>query len=141
MIDYKAIARAGGIPHLSPRGGIDMSGLAFGKINRQQREDKRARKAVHRALCEIPGCRRRAQAGPHHVIKRSRILIDHRLNLINLCDVHHLAADKYEIAQVDLYELIAAREGVTLEQLIKELSEFAGVFLFVDGGKVKIKGA
>lgn len=140
MIDRKAIAKAGGLP-IAPKGGVDMSCLPFGKVNRRQRENKQVRKEIRRALCEIPGCRRRAQAGPHHVIKRSRLLIDHKLNLINLCDVHHLAADKYEIAQVDLFELIASREGITFEQLIEDLSEFAGVFLFVDGERVKVKGA
>ena len=118
-----------------------MSGLPFGKINRRQRENKRARKEARRAWCEIPGCGRRAQAGPHHVVKRSQLLIDHRLNLRSLCDMHHLMADKYEIAQVDLFELIASREGITFEQLIEDLSEFAGVFLFVDGERVKVKGA
>ena len=113
-----------------------MSGLPFGKINRRQRENKRARKEARRAWCEIPGCGRRAQAGPHHVIKRSQILIDHRLNFINLCDLHHLAADKYEIAQVDLFELIAAREGTTLEQLLQDLGEHAGVSLYIEQDRV-----
>lgn len=115
-----------------------MSGLPFGKINRRQRENKRARKDIHRTRCEVPGCGRRAQAGPHHVVKRSQLLIDHRLNLISLCDMHHLMADKYEIAQVDLFELMAAREGTTLEQLIKDLGEYAGVSLYIDGDRVKI---
>jgi|GEM_PF-4039856 len=138
MIDYNAIAKTGGIPRVSSRGGVDMSGLPFGKTNRRQRENKRARKEARRAWCEIPGCGRRAQAGPHHVIKRSQILIDHRLNFINLCDLHHLAADKYEIAQVGLFELIAAREGTTLEQLLQDLGEHAGVSLYMDGGRVKV---
>jgi len=137
MIDHNAIAKAGGLP-VPPKGGVDMSGLPFGKTNRRQRENKRARKEARRAWCEIPGCGRRAQAGPHHVIKRSRLLIDHKLNLINLCDSHHLAADKYEIAQGDLFELIVAREGTTLERLLKDLGEYAGVSLYIDGGRVKV---
>lgn len=137
MIDRKAIAKAGGLP-IPPKGGVDMSGLPFGKVNRRQRENKQARKEVRRTICEIPGCRRRAQAGPHHIIKRSQILIDHRLNLINLCDVHHPEADQYKIAQVDLFELVAAREGTTLEQLLKDLGEYAGVSLYIDGDRVKI---
>lgn len=115
-----------------------MSGLPFGKINRRQRENKRARKEARRAWCEIPGCWRRAQAGPHHVVKRSQLLIGHRLNLISLCDMHHLMADKYEIAQVDLFDLIAAREGITIEQLLHDLGEYAGVSLYIDGDRVKI---
>ena len=138
MIDYNAIAKTGGIPRVSSRGGVDMSCLPFGKVNRRQRENKRARKEARQTRCEIPGCGRRAQAGPHHVIKRSQILIDHKFNFINLCGVHHPAADKYEIAQVDLFELIAAREGTTLEQLLKDLGEYAGVSLYIDGDRVKI---
>ena len=136
MIDYDAITRAGGITRVPPKGGVDMTCLPFGKTNRRQRENKRARKEVRRAWCEIPGCRRRAQAGPHHIIKRSQILIDHRLNLINLCDVHHPEADQYKIAQVDLFELVAAREGIMLNQLLKDLGEYAGVSLYIEQDRV-----
>src|SRR5690554_7653985 len=77
MIDYNAIAKTGGIPRVSSRGGVDMSGLPFGKTNRRQRENKRARKEARRAWCEIPGCGRRAQAGPHQDRKSTRLNSSH----------------------------------------------------------------
>ncbi len=118
---------------------VDMSGLPLGKINRSQRVDRQVRKDVHKPICEIPGCGRPTQKGPHHVTKRSKILIDHRLNLISLCDEHHDKADRYEIAQVDLYELIADREKVTVEELLMILGNHAGVLLYIDGERVRVR--
>jgi hypothetical protein len=58
--------------------------------------------------------------------------------LINLCDTCHEKADKYELSQVDLYELIAHREKTTVEQILKDLGELAGVLLYIDKERVRV---
>jgi hypothetical protein len=121
-----------------PKTCLDMSNLPFGKTNRKQREDKKARKTAGRCKCKMPGCHKEAQQYFHHVIQKSEQLIDHKLNLIRLCDLHHGQADEHEIPQVDLFELIAHEAGITFEQLIKTLEEYSRVSLLVDGDRVRV---
>jgi hypothetical protein len=118
---------------------LDMRNLPFGKTNRKQRENKAARKEVNSACCAIPGCGRKAQCGCHHILQRSELLIDHRYNLINLCDIHHPEADEFQISQVDLFELVAARDKTTVEEIIETLSEHARAFIYIDGDRVKVR--
>jgi hypothetical protein len=118
---------------------LDMSNLTLGKVNRSQREDKKVRKVTERCKCRIPGCHKEAQKAYHHVIQKSDILIDHKLNFIRLCDGHHSAADEFGISQVDLFELIAADNHITVEELLKTLAEFAGVLIYINGELVKVK--
>jgi predicted restriction endonuclease len=118
---------------------LDMSGLTFQKVNRKQRVDKKARKVTDRCKCQIPGCHREAQKAYHHAIQKSVIVIDHILNFLRLCDVHHLECDEGIISQVDQFEIIAHKNNMTVEEVLKTLEEFAGVNLFIDKDSVKVE--
>jgi hypothetical protein len=118
---------------------LDMSNLALPKTNRKQRIDKKARKVTERCKCEMDGCGKWAQEFKHHVIQKSDTVIDHSWNLIRLCDGHHGQADEFEIAQVDLFEIIANREGTTVENILKELTKFVGSLVYIDGDHVRVQ--
>lgn len=115
---------------------LDMSGLTFSKTNRKQREDKKARKVTIRCKCQISGCNREAQKAYHHIIQKSIIIIDHILNFLRVCDVHHPECDEGIISQAEQFEIIALNNNITVEEILKTLEEFAGVSLFVDGERV-----
>lgn len=142
-IDYNAIASAGGLGKKSTNGNkkscVDMSDLPLGKTNRKQRENKAVRKEVLKDRCEIPGCNKLAQAGPHHIIQRSECLIDSKFNLISLCNEHHPLADEFEIPQIDLFELVAYREKTTVDEILKTLSRISEFACYIDGQRVRLK--
>jgi hypothetical protein len=119
---------------------LDMSQLPFGKINRSQREDLEIRKVAKEdiCICWIPGCHKRAQQAYHHVIQKSIILIDHKLNFLRACDKHHPECDEGKISQVDQFEIVAHKNNTTVEEILKTLEQFSGVKLFIDGDRVRV---
>jgi hypothetical protein len=117
---------------------LNMSQLPFGKTNRSQRVDKKPRKQRSRSRCIIPGCNKPVGLGRHHIIQKSDTLIDHECNLIDLCDGDHSRADEFEISQVDLFELKAHELGITIQELLRTLEQFAGVSIFIEGESVKV---
>ncbi|NLW47424.1 MAG: hypothetical protein GXY86_08820 [Firmicutes bacterium] len=117
---------------------LDMSELPFGKTNQKQRENKKIRKVIDRCKCRIPGCNKEAQKAFHHIIQKSDILIDHPLNFIRLCDIHHPEADEFKISQVDLFELVAHDNKITVEELLRTLEDFAGASIYIEGESIKV---
>jgi hypothetical protein len=153
---YDAIAECGGISKrcrservketskkngkgLKSGKGVDMSNLPQAKTNRKQREDLEARKAYRHKRCQIPGCTNEAIDGVHHIIQKVDIIIDHPLNFLNPCIVCHPECDEGTISQVDQFELKAHEFKTTVERILKDLGEFAGVVLYVDGDRVRVK--
>lgn len=118
--------------------GVDMSGLPFGKTNRKQRQNKAVRKTYRHKICQIPGCTKPAINGVHHIIQKVDIIIDHPLNFLNPCMQHHHECDEGIISQADQFEIKACENNTTVEQILKDLGEFAGVLLFIDGERVKV---
>jgi hypothetical protein len=145
MIDYsqfpipKPTAKPKKSKGLKSGKGIDMSNLPQAKTNRKQREDLEARKAYRHKRCQIPGCTNEAIDGVHHIIQKADIIIDHPLNFLNPCIVHHPECDEGIISQVDQFELKAHEFNTTVEQILKDLGDFAGVVLYIEGDRVKVK--
>jgi hypothetical protein len=118
---------------------LDMRELPLGKTNRKQRIDLKPRKNRTRSRCIIPGCRNPVGKGRHHIIQKAMIVLDHEFNLLDVCDFCHPKCDEGEISQVDQFELKAHGLGITVEELLKTLENFAGVKLFVDGPFVRVE--
>lgn len=153
-MDYDAIAEAGGQAKPKKKqkkpkqplsykrkkkpSGVDMSNLPLGKTNRIQRVDEAIRRTYRHKICQIPGCTKPAIDGVHHIIQKVDIIIDHPLNFLNPCIDHHHECDEGIISQVDQFELKAHENNTTVEQILKDLGEFAGVVLYVDGERVKV---
>ena len=121
-----------------PKTCLDMSELPFGKTNRKQRVDLKPRKNRTRSRCIIPGCRNPIGKGRHHIIQKSIIIIDHEYNLLDVCDFCHPKCDEGEISQVDQFELKAHELGITVEELIKTLENFAGAKIYIEGESIKV---
>lgn len=121
-----------------PKTCLDMSGLSFGKINRKQRVNLKPRKNRTRSRCIIPGCRNPVGKGRHHIIQKSIIIIDHEYNLLDVCDFCHLKCDEGEISQVDQFELKSHELGITTEEIIKVLENFAGAKIYIEGESIKV---
>ena len=119
---------------------LDMSNLPLGKVNHIQREDLKTRKITGEqiCICWIPGCHKRAQQSYHHIIQKSIILIDHKLNFLRACDKHHPECDEGKISQVDQFEIVAHKNNTTVEEILKTLEQFSGVKLFIDGDRVRV---
>ncbi len=119
---------------------LDMSELPLGKVNHTQREDLKSRKITGEqiCICWISGCTKRAQQAYHHVIQKSDILIDHKLNFFRACDSHHSQCDEGEISQADQFEIVAHKNNTTVEEIFKTLEQFSGVKLFFDGDRVRV---
>jgi hypothetical protein len=118
---------------------LDMREFAFGKTNRKQRVNLKPRKERKHLRCIIPGCNKPVGPGRHHGIQKSDVIIDHELNLFDLCQEHHAMADEFEISQVDLFVLKAHETGISVEEILKTLSQVSGFLLYIDGDRVKVK--
>lgn len=78
-------------------------------------KDPAAIKAATKPYSELSG--KRAYGGPHHVITVGAGGPDHTYNLIQLTTEEHTKAHTGEIKRDLLLEIIAEREGVTVEQI------------------------
>ena len=83
--------------------------------------DKKAIESVKKPYCEV--CGRWTYCEVHHIIPCGMgggNRIDHVYNLINICAGYgdcHDKAQKYVISQHDLFEVVAKREGVSVEEV------------------------
>jgi len=118
---------------------LDMSGLPLGKTNRKQRQNLKPRRNRKRQICIIPGCHERIGLGRHHIVQKSILVIDHELNLIDLCNGDHAKADEGEISAADLFELKSQETGIPVEEILHILSEFCGHLVYLDGDRVKVQ--
>ncbi len=78
--------------------------------------DKKAIKAARKPYCER--CGARASGENHHVVTRGAGGPDHALNLIQLCQTCHTKAHAGNISKQELFEIIAKREGVPVQDVI-----------------------
>jgi 5-methylcytosine-specific restriction endonuclease McrA len=88
--------------------------------------DRLLLKSFHRKTC-CEWCKQHFADGlaPHHVVPRGLgNRFDHKFNLIGLCLSCHAAAGNHEIAQYDLWAVIAQRENVLQDELMAELEKF-----------------
>lgn len=71
--------------------------------------------------CEL--CRRATPNGtdPHHCFSRGAGRIDHAFNLISLCRDCHCRIHGGGLARERLLEIVAAREGTTVEAIREEI--------------------
>ena len=72
--------------------------------------------AVRKDVCEL--CGGRAQGEPHHIRPRSLGGPDIRENLIQLCFECHRKAQDGLIARETLFQIVAAREGKTVSEVM-----------------------
>ncbi len=120
----------------------DMRELPLGKTNRSQCIDKKARKVSpdeETCICWVPGCTKRAQKAKHHVLQVWDKVIDHVYNYFRACDDHHPECDEGRISQFKQFQIIAQKYGTTVEEVIKTLSAFSGLFIYIEGESVKIQ--
>lgn len=93
--------------------------------------DKTLLKALRIGCCELCG-RADMERGVHHIITRGAAGPDARCNLVCLCNSCHTAAHAGNIAKEQLWAIVAAREGMTAEQVEAEARALArrarGVF-------------
>jgi hypothetical protein len=78
--------------------------------------DKALLKALRIGYCELCG-RADMECGVHHIITKASGGGDARCNLICLCVGCHTAAHAGNITKEQLWAIVAAREGMTAEQL------------------------
>jgi len=99
--------------------------------------DKALLKALRIGYCELCG-RADMECGVHHIITRGAAGPDARCNLVCLCNSCHTAAHAGNIAKEQLWAIVAAREGMTAEQVGQEARRLAreahGVFFGILGG-------
>ena len=118
---------------------LDMRDLVMGKTNRKQREDLKPRKERKRQRCIVTGCYKQIDYGRHHILQKSILLVDHELNLIDLCPECHGKADEGIIGAADLFELKSQETGISVEEILKILSEHCGHLIYLDGNRVKVQ--
>lgn len=87
--------------------------------------DPKAIKAARKPFCE--NCGGPAYGEPHHIIPRSCGGADHRLNLVQLCfKEHYGAVATGELKPEQLFAIIAKREGMAVEDVIREVNRMRG---------------
>ena len=79
-------------------------------------KDKALLKALRLGHCELCG-RSADDIGVHHIITKASGGPDARCNLVCLCNSCHTAAHAGNIAKEQLWAIVAAREGMTAEQV------------------------
>ena len=99
--------------------------------------DKALLKALRIGYCELCG-RADMECGVHHIITKASGGGDARCNLICLCVGCHTAAHAGNITKEQLWAIVAAREGMTAEQVEMESRRLAreahGAFFGILGG-------
>jgi 5-methylcytosine-specific restriction endonuclease McrA len=99
--------------------------------------DKALLKALRIGYCELCG-RADMECGVHHIITKASGGADSRCNLVCLCAVCHTAAHAGNITKEQLWAIVAAREGMTAEQVEQEARRLAreahGAFFGILGG-------
>jgi len=86
--------------------------------------DKALLKALRIGYCELCG-RVDMECGVHHIITRGAAGPDARCNLVCLCNSCHTEAHAGKIAKEQLWAIVAAREGMTAEQVGQEARRLA----------------
>ena len=71
--------------------------------------------SVRKPYCEL--CGSPAHGWPHHIKTRGAGGKDIKENLIQLCGICHDKAQQYKIPRRTLIEIVARREGVTIEEI------------------------
>lgn len=74
--------------------------------------------------CEWCHARTRAGLDPHHIIAKGMgggNRLDHPWNLVALCRACHQLVHQGQILRIDLWAIVAAREGVLQEAIEREL--------------------
>jgi len=80
--------------------------------------DSRVYYEAQKFYCEA--CGARAYGGPHHIVTRASGGPDHFYNLIQLChNCHYGALPSGQVSQVELFNIVADREGVSAEKIIE----------------------
>lgn len=83
--------------------------------------DRALMKAMREEIpyCEV--CGRVGYGDLHHIRYRSQLGSDIRANLIRLCYEHHAAAHAGVLTKRELIEIVARREGKTVEEIAEEI--------------------
>lgn len=80
--------------------------------------DMKTLEEVRKDYCEL--CGRPAYGWPHHIKTRGAGGKETRWNLIQLCGEHHDLAQQYKIPRRKLVEIVALREGMTVEEIYEK---------------------
>ncbi len=86
--------------------------------------DVKAIQAARKSFSELSGLP--AHGEPHHIIPRSVGGPDHAWNLIQLTAFEHRKAQDGMIPAKALFEIVARREGVDVDILIREVNRMRG---------------
>ncbi len=89
-----------------------------------QKYDLAAIEKVRKSYCEI--CGAPAFGWPHHIKTRGAGGKEDPWNLIQLCGQHHDEAQQYKIPRRVLVEIVAKREGMTVEEIYSKNNWLVG---------------